>query len=98
MDDLIHTVRIDGKHSYEDVITPPEEAKRRWGEHISILGGIDLDFLCRSDERAVRQRTRQVLESCFPGGGYCLGTGNSVANYLPLTNYLAMIDEGRNFA
>jgi uroporphyrinogen decarboxylase len=98
MPDLIHIVRIDGKHSYEDVITPPEEAKRRWGKHISILGGIDLDFLCRSDSSAVRRRTRQVLESCFPGGGYCLGTGNSVANYLPLINYLAMIDEGRRFA
>ena len=29
------------------------------------------------------------------GGGYCLGTGNSVANYIPLANYLAMLDEGR---
>jgi uroporphyrinogen decarboxylase len=31
----------------------------------------------------------------MPGGGYCLGTGNSVANYIPLENYLAMVDEGR---
>jgi uroporphyrinogen decarboxylase len=34
----------------------------------------------------------------MPGGGYCLGTGNSVANYIPLDNYLAMLDEGRKFA
>jgi uroporphyrinogen decarboxylase len=26
-----------------------------------------------------------------------LGTGNSVANYVPLDNYLAMLDEGRRF-
>ncbi len=34
----------------------------------------------------------------MPGGGYCLGTGNSVANYIPLDNYLAMVDEGRRYA
>jgi uroporphyrinogen decarboxylase len=97
MDDLIYNVRIDGKHSYEDVITPPEQAKNLWGEHISILGGLDLDFLCRHDENSVRQRTHAILEKCFPGGGYCLGTGNSVANYIPIDNYLAMLDEGRRF-
>jgi uroporphyrinogen decarboxylase len=45
----------------------------------------------------VRQRTRQVLERCLPSGGFCLGTGNTVANYLPVANYLAMIDEDRQF-
>jgi len=32
------------------------------------------------------------------GLGYCLGTGNTVANYLPLENYLAMLEEGRRYA
>jgi len=27
----------------------------------------------------------------------CLGTGNSVANYIPLDNYLAMVAEGRRY-
>jgi uroporphyrinogen decarboxylase len=40
---------------------------------------------------------RDTLEKCHKGGGYCLGTGNSVANYIPLENYLAMLDEGREF-
>jgi len=97
MEDLIEDVQIDGKHSYEDVIVPPQEAKRRWGNRISILGGIDVDFLCRSDEAAVRQRTRETLAACQPGGGFCLGTGNSVANYIPPGHYLAMLDEGRRF-
>jgi len=94
MDDLIDTVGIDGKHSFEDVIVPVAEAKRRWGDRIALLGGIDLDFLTRADPAAVRARTREVLEACMPGGGYALGTGNSVANYIPLENYLAMLDEG----
>ncbi len=97
MDDLIGGVGIDGKHSYEDAILPVTEAKRRYGDRISILGGIDMDFLCRSGEGAVRQRVRDTLAACAPGGGYCLGTGNTVANYLPMDNYLAMLDEGRRY-
>jgi uroporphyrinogen decarboxylase len=56
-----------------------------------------MDFMIRADEQAVRARTRDTLEKCHPGGGYCLGTGNSVANYMNLDNYLAMLDEGRKF-
>jgi len=98
MGDLIEDVKIDGKHSYEDAIIPPQAAKKQWGEYISILGGIDVDFLCRSDEAAIRQRTRETLDTCQPGGGYCLGTGNSVTNYIPVDHYLAMLDEGRLWA
>jgi uroporphyrinogen decarboxylase len=41
---------------------------------------------------------RETLSVCQPGGGYCLGTGNSVANYLPVDNYLAMLEEGRKYS
>ena len=72
-------------------------AKRQYGDRIAVLGGIDMDFLCWASEEQVRQRVRDTLERCMPGGGYCLGTGNSAANYIPLENYLAMLDEGRKF-
>jgi uroporphyrinogen decarboxylase len=39
-------------------------------------------------------RTRECLDVCGPGDRYVLDTGNSFANYLPLRNYLAMLDEG----
>jgi uroporphyrinogen decarboxylase len=98
MDDLLDDVQIDALHSFEDTIKTVEETKERYGHRIAVLGGIDMDFLCRADESAVRARTRRTLERCHPGGGYCLGTGNSVANYVPLDNFLAMLDEGRRFA
>ena len=71
--------------------------KRRWGDRVSLIGGIDMDFLCRASEEQVRRRVRETLDVCQPGGGYCLGTGNSVANYVPVDNYLAMLDEGRRY-
>jgi len=97
MEDLIDDVGIDGKHSFEDTIEDVRDAKRTWGKRIALIGGIDVDFLCRSDESAIRQRVRDTLDVCHPGGGYCLGTGNSVANYIPLENYLAMVDEGMRY-
>lgn len=93
--DLIDDVKLDAKHSFEDTIEDCRDAKKTWGQKMAMLGGIDVDFLCRSDEAAIRARVRDTLDKCLPGGGYCLGTGNSVANYIPLENYLAMVDEGR---
>jgi len=97
MDDLIDDVGIDAKHSFEDTIMPVTEAKKKYGSRLTLLGGIDMDFLCRSDQKAIRKRVRDTLAVCMPGGGYCLGTGNTVANYVPVDNYLAMLDEGRRF-
>ena len=98
MDTFIDEMGIDGKHSFEDKILPVEEAYRRWGDRIAILGGVDMDVLGRGTEEQVRARTRQILEVCgVKGTGYCLGTGNSVANFIPVQNYLAMLDEGRRW-
>ena len=98
MDYLIDEVRIDGKHSFEDTIEDVRDVKKSYGRRTGIIGGIDVDFLCRSDEKAIRKRVRETLEVCHPGGGFCLGTGNSVTNYVPLESYLAMVDEGRLWA
>ena len=62
-----------------------------------MLGGIDVDFLCRADEAAVRRRTRATLEACQPGGGYCLGSGNSVPEWAKIENYVAMRDAGLKY-
>jgi len=98
MEDLIEDVRIDARHSFEDTIEPVTDAYERYGDRIAILGGIDVDFLCRSSEDQIRARVRRTLDQCMPGGRYCLGSGNSVANYVPMDHYLAMVDEGRRYA
>ena len=96
MDDLIN-IEVDGKHSYEDKILPVEQAYQQYGDRIAILGGVDVHLLASGTEEQVRKRTRQILEICAPGGHYVLGTGNSVVNYMPLSNYLALLDEGRRW-
>ena len=95
MDDVIDVLKYDGKHSYEDIILPVEEAYERWGSRIAILGGIDVDFMIRSTPEEIQKRCRAMLERVGDRGGYALGTGNSVPEYIPQENYFAMIDVAR---
>jgi uroporphyrinogen decarboxylase len=90
MDDIIDVMRYDGKHSYEDAIMPVEEAYERWGRRIAIMGGIDVDFLIRAPAEAVQARSRAMLERAATRGGFALGTGNSVPEYVPDDKYFAM--------
>jgi uroporphyrinogen decarboxylase len=94
MDDLIDYVGIDARHSFEDAIEPVSSIKKRYGDRVGIMGGVDVDVLARRSVDEVRVYVRKVIEDCAPGGGYALGTGNSVANYIKVENYLAMLEEG----
>jgi uroporphyrinogen decarboxylase len=93
MEDII-ACGWDARHSFEDQIEPVWEAKARWGKRIALLGGFDMDKLARMTAAEVRAHTRFLIEKCAPGGGWALGTGNSVANYIPVDNFLTMLEEG----
>lgn len=91
MDDVIDDLRYDGKHSYEDTIMPVETAYDRYHSRIAIMGGLDVDFICRSTPEAIYNRAAAMLKRAEEGGGsYALGTGNSVPEYVPDANYYAM--------
>jgi uroporphyrinogen decarboxylase len=93
MEDLITDIKIDARHSYEDIITPVETFYDRYGKRIGILGGLDVDLLARADETIVRSRAKKILDHCVPAGRYAFGSGNSVVNYCKPQNVLAMFDE-----
>ncbi|MDI6874787.1 uroporphyrinogen decarboxylase family protein [Candidatus Solincola sp.] len=97
MEDLIHMVGIDARHSFQDNIEPVEQVYRKYHDRIAILGGLDVDLLARGTPQEVRRRTRQILEVCAPGGGFCMGSGNSLTNYIKIENYYAMLDETRKW-
>ncbi len=94
MEDLIEDVKIDAKHSFEDTIMPVKEFKKKYGDRIAVLGGVDMDKLWRLKKRELRRYVRDILDECMSGGGYALGSGNSITNYVPIKNYLIMLDEG----
>jgi len=93
IDDLIDDVKIDGKHSFQDNVTPVTEYKKNWGDRIALLGGVDVDKLAQLESDDLRRYVREVTDACAPGGRFAVGAGNSVTSYIPLENYLTMMDE-----
>ena len=93
MEDLIGDVGIDGKHSFEEAILPVQEFQVRYGGRIAVLGGIDMNVLAAGTPEQVRQQTRWLMETCGKRGRYAVGSGNSIPSYIPVDNYLAMVDE-----
>ncbi len=94
MNHLIDEVGIDAKHSFEDAILPVTEAYDRYHGRIGLLGGVDINVLTRATEPELRAYVRRILDHCAPGGRYALGSGNSIPSYIPLDNYVIMLDEG----
>lgn len=95
IDDLIDDVGIDGFHAFEENIMPVTRFKATYGARVATLGGVDIDRLVRLDEAALRQYIRDIIGQCMIDGRYAFGTGNTVANYVPLDHYLIMLEEAR---
>ncbi|MDR3708590.1 MAG: uroporphyrinogen decarboxylase family protein [Capsulimonadaceae bacterium] len=93
-DDLIDTCHIDAKHSFEETITPVEDFKAQYGKRVTPLGGLDVDLICRGTPEEIRAYTRDKIAKCFDDGYWALGTGNSLTNYMPVENYMIVIEEG----
>lgn len=92
LDDVINVIGYDARHSYEDNIVPVELAYSRLYPEIAVLGGIDMNFLATAQEEEIRKRSKKMLDLTMEKGGYALGSGNSIPDYVPVKNYFAMRD------
>jgi uroporphyrinogen decarboxylase len=93
MDDLIEDVRIDGKHSFQDNVLPVWEAKKLYGDRVALLGGVDVGKLASYEPAELRKYVRKIIDACAPGGRFAVGAGNSIPSYIPIENYLTLLDE-----
>ena len=93
MDELIRDVRIDARHSFQDCVQPIAEAQRLYGDRIGVLGGIDVHRLAASPPDQLRLYVRDIIDKCTPGGRFAIGSGNSIPSYIPVENYLTLLDE-----
>lgn len=92
MDDLID-LGIDAKHSNEDQIAPYDKWIELYSDKIGLLGGVDVNTLCLGNYQEVYEK---VLEDATrfraTANGWALGSGNSIAEYVPIDGFQAMID------
>ena len=97
MDDIINVAKIDAKHSNEDVIAPFSKWQELYGNQIALFGGVDMSFVCTKSEAEIKDYVKDILKCSYSYPGYAFGTGNSVPDYIPIENYLAMVETAREF-
>ena len=74
------------------------EVKEKWGRKLCLIGNINLDStLTLGTPQDVRAEVHERIRTIAPGGGYLLGSSNSIPNYVPLENMIAMFDAGFEF-
>jgi uroporphyrinogen decarboxylase len=82
---------FDALHPLEATSVDIYEAKRQIGDRICLCGNLDLGYvLTRGTTDEVVEDVKNHLRRLAPGGGYCLGSSNSIPNYVPMDRYLAM--------
>jgi uroporphyrinogen decarboxylase len=97
IDLLLDDVKIDAFHSFQDEILPVSDFLQRYGSRTAALGGVDIDKLTSLEESALRIYVRETAARCLEQGRYALGSRNSIAWYVPLKNWMILLDEGRRF-
>ncbi len=98
MEDLIETVGIDAKHSNEDQIADFRVWVEKYGDRIGNFGGVDTDHLTRMDNEELRQLVIGLLNDCAHGhGGFAIGSGNSIPDYVVPEKYMLMVDTVRKW-
>lgn len=71
--------------------------KREYGRAISLWGGINLETLHDGTPDDNRADVVYALRHAAPGGGFILGTSNSVSYGSRYENYRAAVDAARRF-
>ena len=97
MDDMINVVGIDAKHSNEDQIAPFYTWVEKYGDSIGNFGGIDVNAICQYSKAELKEYIIDVIRKCENHGGFAIGTGNSIPEYVPKESYLNMIEIIREY-
>jgi uroporphyrinogen decarboxylase len=89
LDDLT-ALGVDAIHPIDPTCMDILEVKEKVGRKVGIIGNIDTDLLARGTPEEVRELAKKRLKEIAPGGGYALGSGNSVPHWARFENYQAM--------
>ena len=79
-------------HPIEPKAMEIREVQAAFGPRRGLIGSVDMDLLARGEPDAIRSTVRSLIEEVGQRGGYCVGSGNSIPNYIPVNNFRAMLE------
>lgn len=68
------------------------EVKKKVAGKLCVIGNVDVDLLLRGTPAEIEEDTRKHLKLLGPGGGYILGSSNSIPRTIRPENYRAMLE------
>jgi uroporphyrinogen decarboxylase len=88
---------VDALHPIEPKAMDIGEVKQRYGDRLCLIGNVDVDLLARGTTEEIRQRVKSNIEKVSYNGGYCVGSGNSIPEYVKFENYLELLEAAKEF-
>jgi uroporphyrinogen decarboxylase len=88
---------LDALHPIEPKAMDIVTVKRQYGDRLALLGNIDVDLLARGSPGEIRVAVQDLIRKVAPGGGFAIGSSNSVPDYVPVQNYRALVRAALEF-
>lgn len=96
LEDLI-ALGIDALHPIDPTCMDIDTLKTKVNKRVCLIGNISNQALEDGLPEEVAQLTKERLRTLAPGGGYILGSGNSVTDDARLENYLTMLETNKQY-
>ena len=90
--DRIIECGVDAIHPIEPKAMKIADVKRRYGDKLCLIGHVDVDLLARGTPKQVRAQIEENIKVAGYNGGYIIGSGNSIPEYVNYENYIAMLE------
>ncbi|MDP4192781.1 MAG: uroporphyrinogen decarboxylase family protein [Bacteroidota bacterium] len=95
--DRIVECGVNALHPIEPKAMDIKDVKERYGDKLCLIGHVDVDLLCRGSKEDIRNKVRENIEKAAFNGGYCIGSGNSIPEYVNFENYIALLEASKEF-
>ncbi len=90
IDDVL-AAGFDAFNPIEPVAMDIRALKKRVAGRLGLIGNVDLAYtLTRGTPEEVNAEVRDLFRDVAPGGGYALASANSIPEYVPWENFVAM--------
>jgi uroporphyrinogen decarboxylase len=85
-------------HPIEPKAMDSREVKQAYGDRLALLGNVEIgETLTLGSVQDVEAAVRERIHTLAPGGGYAVGSSNTVAYYVPVDNFKAMVQATRAY-
>lgn len=66
------------------------KVKEMYGDRLTLVGNVPNEMLRSAGPADVEEYVKKLIAKAGPGGGYCVGSGNSVPEWANFDNFMAM--------